>query len=215
MLYLAVSHIWTRAASPGDNSVLLFLANTLLSLKQYNGYADLPSFLCPCFITGESFSTDLLLLKDTNILYILELTLGFETNMQSNSDRKAAKYSSLINELSFSYRKVKFINLFMSAIGAVGSSCKSLLSLLNDLHFNKTIQKIFMTKAMNISIRSSYYIFCHRNKPWTNSELLTLKVLNSFHLFFLYFLQYVKFWMLFTSKTIIHCHVFCEVYYCN
>ena len=44
------------------------------------------------------------------------------------------KYSSLINNLSLSYSKVQFVNLSMSAIGAMGSSCISLLSLLNDLH---------------------------------------------------------------------------------
>ena len=62
--------------------------------------ADLPSFLSPCLITGDSFLPELLLLIDAKILYILELTVGFETNIQNNSDRKAAKYSSLINGLS-------------------------------------------------------------------------------------------------------------------
>ena len=81
------------------NSVLLFLANTFSSLKECTVYADLPSFLSPCFITGESYRPDLLL-TDKNILYVLELTVGFETNMQNNSDRKATKYSSLINDLS-------------------------------------------------------------------------------------------------------------------
>ena len=174
-LYLAGSHICARGRFTWRrNSVLLFLANALSSLKQRNGYADLPSFLCPCFITGESFSTDLLLLKDTNILYILELTVGFETNMQSNRDRKAAKYSTLISDLSFSYRKSSFINLFMSAIGAVVLSAIRFCHCLMFYTSDKTIQKRIMTKAMNISIRSSYYIFCHRNKPWTNTELLTL-----------------------------------------
>ena len=156
------------------NSVLLFLANTFSSLKQCTVYADLPSFLSRCFITGESYRPDLLLLTDKNILYILELTVGFETNIQNNSDRKATKYSSLINELSFSYSKVQFVNLSMSAIGAMGSPCISLLSLLNDLHFDKTIQKRIIMKTMSISLRSSYYIFCRRNKPWTNPELLTI-----------------------------------------
>ena len=156
------------------NSVLLFLANTFSSLKQCTVYADLPSFLSPCFITGESYRPDLLLLTDKNILYILELTVGFETNIQNNSDRKATKYSSLINDLSLSYSKVQFVNLSMSAIGAMGSSCISLLSLLNDLHFGKTIQKRIIMKTMSISLRSSYYIFCRRNKPWTNPELLTI-----------------------------------------
>ena len=61
--------------------------------------------------------------------------------MQSNIDRKAAKYSSLISDLSFSYSNVKFVNLSMSAVGAMSSSCNSFLSLLNDLHFDKTIPK--------------------------------------------------------------------------
>ena len=59
----------------------------------------------------------------------------------------------------------------MSAIGAMGSSRNSPLSLLNDLHFDKTIQKRIIVKTMSISLRSSYYIFCRRNKPWTNPEL--------------------------------------------
>ena len=44
------------------NSVLLFLANAFSSLKQCTAYADLPSFLSPCFITGELNRPDLLLL---------------------------------------------------------------------------------------------------------------------------------------------------------
>ena len=156
------------------NSVLLFLASTFSSLNKCTVYADLPSFLSPCLITGDSFRPDLLLLTDNKILYILELTVGFETNMQINSDRKTAKYSSLINDLSPSYSKVVFVNLSMGAIGVMGSSCNSLLSLLHELHFDKTITKRIIMKAMNISIRSSYYIFCRRNKPWTNPELLTI-----------------------------------------
>jgi len=137
-------------------------------------YADLPSFISPCLITVDSFRPDLLLLIDEKMLYILELTLGFEPNIQNNSDRKAAKYSSLINDLSLSYSKVVFVNLSMGAIGVMGSSCNSLLSLLHELHFDKKITKRIIMKAMNISIRSSYYIFCRRNKPWTNPELLTI-----------------------------------------
>ena len=188
-----------------DNSVLLFLASTFSSLKQCTVYADLPSFLSPCLITGHSLRPDLLLLIDEEILYILELTLGFETNIQNNSDRKAAKYSSLINDLSLSYSKVVFVNLSMGAIGVMGSSCNSLLSLLQELHFDKRM------KAMNISIRSSYYIFCRRNKPWTNPELLPIyfpfSLFAYFHcIFFIFFIVSFCF-MLYTSKPILHCHV--------
>ena len=139
------------------NSVLLFLENTFSSLKQCIVYADLPSFLSPCFITGESNRPDLLLLTNKNTLYILELKVGFEASIQNNSDSKTTKYSSLINDfalsLSLSYSKVQFVNLSMSAIVAMGSSCNSLLSLLNDLHFDKTMQERIIVKAMSISIR--------------------------------------------------------------
>ena len=137
------------------NSVLLFLANTFSSHNKCTAYADLPYFLSPCLITGDSIRPDLLLPTDDKILYILELTVGFETNIPNNSDRKTAKYSSLINDLSPSYSKVVFVNLFMGAIGVMGYSCSSLLSLLHELHFDKTITKRITMKVMNISIRSS------------------------------------------------------------
>ena len=152
---------------------LLYLANTFSSLKQCTVFADLPSFLSPCLITGESLRPDLLLLTENRSLYILELTKGFETNIQINSNCKTVKYSSLLSELSPSYHTVTFIKLSMGAIGIIGSSCPSFFSLLNDLGFDKTIQKRIIMKTMNVSIRSSYFIFCQRNKPWTNPELLT------------------------------------------
>ena len=136
----------------GHNYVLLFLVNTFSSLNKCTVYADLPSFLSQCLITGDSFRLDLLLLTDNKILYILELTVGFETNIQNSSDRKTAKFSSLINDLSPSYSKVVFVNLSMGAIGVMGSSCNSLLFLLHELHFAKTITKRIIMKTMNISI---------------------------------------------------------------
>ena len=178
------------------NSVLLFLASTFSSLSKCTVYADLPSFLSPCLIVGDYFRPDLLLLTDNKILYILELTVGFETNIQNNSDRKTAKYSSLTNDLSPSYSKVVFVSLSMGAIGVMGSSCSSLLSLLHELHCDKTITKRIIMKSMYISIRSSYYIFCRRNKPWTNPELLTIYYPYSF-----------------TSIVFVSCFVLCYALY--
>ena len=62
----------------------------------------------------------------------------------------------------------------MGAIGVMGPSCNSLLPLLHDLNLDKIIQKQFIMKAMNISIRTSGHIFYRRNKPLTNPELLTI-----------------------------------------
>ena len=115
--------------------------------------------------------------------YILELTLGFETNIQANNVRKANKYTPLLQDLSSSYNKVIFINVSMGALGVMGASCDSFLSLLQDLSFDKVTQRRIIMKTINIAIRSTYYIFCQRNKPWNNPELLNI--------YFLFLLLYI------------------------
>ena len=127
-----------------------------------------------CLITGDSLRPDLLLLTGNNVLYILELTLGFETNMQVNSIRKANKYNRLVKDLSSTYSKITFINYFMGALGVMGSSFVSILSLLQHLNFDKLVQKRIIMKTINIAIRTSYFIFCQRNKPWKNPDVLNI-----------------------------------------
>ena len=34
------------------------------------------------------------------------------------------------------------------------------------------IQRRFLSKIMNIAIRSTYFIFCRRNKDWTDPDLM-------------------------------------------
>ena len=92
--------------------------------------------------------------------------------MQVNSIRKANKYNRRIKDLSSTYSKVTFINLVTGALGVMGSSCDSFLSLLQDLNFDKLVQKRIIMKTIHIAIRTSYFIFCQRNKPWNNPELL-------------------------------------------
>ena len=104
--------------------------------------------------------------------YVLELTIGFESNIKINSDRKAAKYLPLIADLQRSYSTVKFVNLSMSALGILGTSSESFLSMLTDLYFDEKTTKHALVKSMNIAIRCTFYIFCRRSKSWTNPELL-------------------------------------------
>ena len=115
------------------NSVLLCLAKTFPSFSDCLLYADLPSFLSPSVITGDFLRPDLVFISKNSILYILELTVGFESNIQINSDRKASKYSSLILDLKHTYSDVKFVNLSMSTIGIMGKSSESLLLMLMTL----------------------------------------------------------------------------------
>ena len=79
----------------------------IVIFKQCTLYTDLLSFLSPCMVTDESLRPGLPLLTENKLLYILELTLGLETIVPNNSNRKASKYSSLLSELSLSFSFVQ------------------------------------------------------------------------------------------------------------
>ena len=58
-------------------------------------------------ISGEKLRPDLILLnREDKILYIIELTVGFESKLEVNSSRKSAKYLPLLKALRATYREV-------------------------------------------------------------------------------------------------------------
>ena len=90
------------------------------------------------------------------LLYFLEFTLGFKTNIKVNSIGKAYKCTTSIKELSSTYNKVTFINLSMGAHGILSSSRDSFRSLPLDLNFETPVQKRTFLKTFTIAVRSSY-----------------------------------------------------------
>ena len=86
------------------DSVLNFLAKTL-SVTDAKVYADLPGYNSPSIITGDEYRTDMLLLTTENTLYVAELTVGHESNLENNSIRKRQKYSKLVKELKDHYKR--------------------------------------------------------------------------------------------------------------
>ena len=74
--------------------------------------------------------------------------------------------------MSASYQKINFIKISMSALGVLESSYDSLFNLLKSLDLTEIHQKRLVSKVMSIAIRYFYYIFCRRNKDWTDSDLM-------------------------------------------
>ena len=52
------------------------------------------------FITGDNLRPYVLLSTVDNILYILELTVRFETNINNNANRKELRYRPLLADLA-------------------------------------------------------------------------------------------------------------------
>ena len=144
----------------------------IIIIPESSLYADLSGFLSPSIITGDIFRPDLLLLTTNNQLFILELTVGFETNLDVNAKRKREKYLPLTRHLQSSFKNVHFVNLSISSVGIFGLSCSSFIDMCNALDVDEKHLHCLMSKLFNTIIRTTYYIFCRRNKTWTNPDLL-------------------------------------------
>ena len=105
------------------NSALHFVASSFKATHNATIYADLPGFLSPCIITGDSLRSDMLVQTADKCLYIIELTIGFETNLGNNTARKDAKYRQLLRDLCSHFKYVKLVNVLISCLGIFGHSC--------------------------------------------------------------------------------------------
>ena len=52
---------------------------------------DIPGYKSPSTITGDCFRPDLLLSFSNKCLYIVELTVGYETNLEKNAEAQESK----------------------------------------------------------------------------------------------------------------------------
>ena len=60
---------------------------------------DLPGYLSPWILTGDSLRPDMLLSTIDTWVYIVVLPVGFEKNIANNAHQKELKYHSLITTL--------------------------------------------------------------------------------------------------------------------
>ena len=111
---------------------------------------------------------------NANYQYVVELTVGCETNLENNVKRKKAKYRELVKKLDQDFNEVKFVNLSMSSLGIFAQECSSFLEMLDNVGLDTKHQTYCIRRMRNIATRSTYYIFCRGNKEWENPDLLTI-----------------------------------------
>ena len=141
-----------------------------MKIKGIEIYSGLDDYRSPSIITGE-LRPDLLIISK-EVLYVLEITVGFKTILCSV--RKHNKYKDLIVSLSQSYEDVKLINSSMGTLGVDSKSCNSFFSVMDELKLSEIEKKYIARTATNLAIRCSYYIFCRKNKPWTDPANLEI-----------------------------------------
>ena len=156
------------------DSILNFIARSLQPVINVHSslYANVNGFLNPSIITAENYRPERLFLIQSKWLYVVELTVGFESKLNNNAVRKREKYLNLIREMSRNYRCVKFVNLSMSSLGVFSDECSTFLDMMNDIGIDKKQQRYIIKKMINIAIRATYYIFCCRNRNWDSPDLM-------------------------------------------
>ena len=135
-------------------------------------YADLKceEFKFPC--TSELFESqrpDIVVVKDKKV-WVLELTICFETNTQKSRDYKQDRYKRLKDQLKINCDEFEVIYFEVTSLGFISKeSAKQVKKLLSELEVNvdRTLYK-----CMETAIRASYFIFCRRNKEWVETKLL-------------------------------------------
>ena len=141
------------------DSILNFIAETLQTTCAAQIYADLPGFRTPSIISGDTYRPDLLLLTPddrpdllllTPELDIVELTVGFETNLHNNVERKKAKYEDLIEEMKDNFVSVKVVNLSISCLGVFDRECRTFLEMLDTLGLGESYQRYCIKKIMSM-----------------------------------------------------------------
>ena len=153
------------------DSVLLNIANLLRSKTNNSVHCDIDGYASPSILTGDRKRPDIVV-KHGNDLSILELTVGFETNLTKNTMRKNFTYADLIQNHLKGYGNINYLNLSMSACGAVTKDAINMSAWFTNVGLTSDEVGYLSKKIMSICMRSTYYIFCCRDKEWTKPELM-------------------------------------------
>ena len=60
--------------------------------------------------------------------------------------------------------------IIMSSLGVFSDKCSTFLDMMNDIGIDKKQQHYIIKKMVNIAIRSTYFIFCCRNRNWDSPD---------------------------------------------
>ena len=149
------------------DSILMNIYKIIKS-QRLQAFVDIEGYPHPSIITGDEQQPDFAIVQSDNLL-LLELNDGFKTNIKKNFDRNAKHYQQLLAEPSYKY-KVCYVNLSLGAIGIIGKDSLIMTAMGNFDLFKETLNLI-VNRTTNVCIRTTYFIFCMRNKEWENPVL--------------------------------------------
>ena len=153
-------------------SILAVLSNFIKAAKTIKIHCDIEGYMNPSEITGAENCPNMIVIQNQSTIFVIKLTVGFETNIDLNTKRKANKYKEMLKSLENKFEKVNFVNLSIGALGIVGVH-SNITNMLKALGFQHQDIEYFIKEIMCCCIRGTYYVFCMRNKTWSQPTLIS------------------------------------------
>ena len=85
---------------------------------------------------------------------LLELTVGYESNLRCNPERKKQKYGGTGAATKNDYDKVNFVNHLIGALGIHDKSTTEFIDMMKMWKFDKRTTNYIFKKIINIAIRT-------------------------------------------------------------
>ena len=86
--------------------------------------------------------------------------------------RKNDKYKELLKSMEKDYTSVTFINLSMGSLGIIEKDSINSYKLLKATNMDKNSIAYCIKKLSACCIRCTYYLFCRKDKTWSEPGLL-------------------------------------------
>ncbi len=151
---------------PYFNKVSIIIIIIIINTRRL--YADLPGHEGTDNLFTSNKRPDLVFATVSKI-YIIELTVCFETNLISSRDYKISRYAHLKENCIEQNKEVELIFIELSSLGFYTENISDFKNFLKDLNLNPPQ---ILDKCVETCIRCSYYIYNRRLKDWTIPELL-------------------------------------------
>ena len=126
----------------------------------------------PSNLAVTSLKPDLVILNNSSV-NIFELTVPFETNIDSRHTFKCNKYAHFLTDIT---SITPYLEAFeIGARGTITPANKERLNKIYQFTRKKVSFKKFTQTISQLTITSSYYIYIHRKDPsWTNPGHFTI-----------------------------------------
>ena len=150
------------------NTILHKLSRSTKNITKLCADCGKLKFTCPSELFGSN-RPDIVIEIEKRII-VLELTVCFETNTKKSRNYKEDRYKKLEDDLLVEYDAFSIVFIEFTKFGFISKeSFQPLVKLLQELEIN--VDRLIY-KCMETAIRATYFIFCRRNKPWLDTELL-------------------------------------------